>query len=78
MLLCALGGVLVTVLPAATASAAPIDDLRAEAQRIEGEMNTVGEQLGTLYEQTKATQFEIDQAKQTIAESQNGIAAAQG
>lgn len=77
MLLCALAGTLVTVLPAATASAAPIDDLRAEAARIEGEMNTIGEQLGTLYEQTKATQFAIDQAKQEIVDSQAGIAAAQ-
>lgn len=78
MLLCALGGVFITVLPATTASAAPIDDLRAEAIRIEGEMNTIATQLGALYEQTKSTQYVIDQSKQEIAESQDGIAAAQG
>ena len=41
-------------------------------------MNTVRAQLGSLYEQIKAAQFEIDAALQTIAESQDGIAAAQG
>jgi cell wall-associated NlpC family hydrolase len=40
-------------------------------------MNQIGSQLGVLYEQIKATQYQIDQARQTIAESQAGIAAAQ-
>ena len=48
LLLCVAAGVLAAV-PVATASAAPIDDRRAEVQRLEGEMNTVGAQLGALY-----------------------------
>ena len=36
MLLCALGGVLITVLPATTASAAPIDDLRGGSRSDRG------------------------------------------
>jgi cell wall-associated NlpC family hydrolase len=76
-LLFALGGVVASTAPLHTASAAPIDDLRAEAQRIEGEMNTVGAHLGVLYEQIKASQFQIDEAKKTISESQAGIVAAQ-
>ena len=75
-LLAALGGLLAAV-PAGTASAAPIDDLRAQAAQIEGQMNEIGSQLGVLYEQIKGSQYEIDQAKQTIAESQSGIQSAQ-
>ena len=41
-------------------------------------MNEIGSQLGVLYEQIKASEFQIDSAKQTIAESQSGIEAAQG
>jgi cell wall-associated NlpC family hydrolase len=76
VLLCAVGGLLATI-PVNTASAAPIDDLRSQAADIEQQMNQVGSQLGNLYEQIKAKQFEIDQAKQTIADSQAGIATAQ-
>jgi cell wall-associated NlpC family hydrolase len=75
-MLCAVGGLLGTI-PVGTASAAPIDDLRAQAADIENQMNDVGSQLGNLYEQIKAKQYEIDQAKQTIADSQAGIASAQ-
>jgi cell wall-associated NlpC family hydrolase len=77
LLLCVVGGLLLTI-PVNTASAAPIDDLRAQAAEIEQQMNEVGSQLGNLYEQIKAKQYEIDQAKQTIADSQAGIVAAQG
>ena len=66
VLLCAVGGLLGTI-PVSTASAAQIDDLRAQAADIEQQMNAVGSQLGNLYEQIKAKQYEIDQAKQTIA-----------
>jgi len=76
VLLCAVGGLLGT-LPVGTASAAPIDDLRAQAAQIEQQMNDVGNQLGVLWEQIKDKQYEIDQAKQTIADSQAGIVAAQ-
>jgi len=75
-LLGALGGVL-AVVPGGTAGAAPIDDLRAQAAQVEGQMNTLGAQLGVLYEQIKSTEFQIDDAKQTIADSQNGIDSAQ-
>lgn len=75
-LLAALGGLLASV-PTGTAGAAPIDDLRAQAAQIEGQMNTIGAQLGVLFEQIKGRQYEIDQAKQTIADSQAGIASAQ-
>jgi cell wall-associated NlpC family hydrolase len=71
------GGLLAAV-PAGTASAAPIDDLRAQAAQVEGQMNEIGSQLGVLYEQIKASEFQIDTAKQTITESQSGIEAAQG
>jgi len=76
VLLCVVGGLLGTI-PVNTASAAPIDDLRAQAADLEQQMNQVGSQLGNLYEQIKAKQYEIDQAKQTIADSQAGIASAQ-
>src|SRR6476620_9559079 len=76
VLLCAVGGLLGTI-PVSTASAAPIDDLRAQAAGIEQQMNDVGSQLGVLYEQIKDKQYEIDQAKQTIANSQAGIVSAQ-
>ena len=77
VLLAALGGLFATVMPAGTAGAAPIDDLRTQAAQIEGQMNDIGSQLGVLYEQIKSSQSEIDAAKQTIADSQNGIASAQ-
>jgi len=77
VLLCAVGGLLGTI-PVNTASAAPIDDLRAQAADLEQQMNQVGSQLGNLYEQIKAKQYDIDQAKQTIADSQAGIVSAQG
>jgi len=76
VLLCAVGGLLASI-PVNTASAAPIDDLRAQAADLEQQMNTVGSQLGNLYEQIKAKQYDIDQAKQTIADSEAGIASAQ-
>jgi cell wall-associated NlpC family hydrolase len=76
VLLCAVGGLLGTI-PVNTASAAPIDDLRAQAADIEQQMNEVGTQLGNLWEQIKAKQFEIDEAKQAIADSQAGIVSAQ-
>src|SRR5262245_4129384 len=76
VLMCAVGGLLGTS-PVSTASAAPIDDLRAQAADIESQMNDVGNQLGNLFEQIKAKQYEIDQAKQTIADSQAGIVSAQ-
>jgi cell wall-associated NlpC family hydrolase len=76
LLLCAIGGLLVTV-PVGTASAQKIDDLRAQAADIDRQMNEVGSHISDLWEQIKAQQFEIDQAKQTIAESQAGIEAAQ-
>ncbi len=41
-------------------------------------MNEIGSQLGVLYEQIKASEFQIESAKQTIADSQSGIDAAQG
>ena len=76
VLLCAVGGLLGTI-PVGPATAAPIDDLRAQAADIENQMNDVGTQLGNLYEQIKAKQYDIDQAKQTIADSQQGIVSAQ-
>jgi len=76
VLLAVVGGLLGTI-PVNTASAAPIDDLRAQAADLERQMNEVGSQLGNLYEQIKAQQYDIDQAKQTIADSQAGIFAAQ-
>jgi len=76
VLLCAVGGLLGTI-PVGPATAAPIDDLRAQAADIESQMNDVGTQLGNLYEQIKAKQYDIDQAKQTIADSQQGIVSAQ-
>ncbi|MFA5883160.1 MAG: NlpC/P60 family protein [Acidimicrobiia bacterium] len=75
-LLAALGGLLAAV-PTGTAGAAPIDDLRTQAAQIEGQMNEIGSQLGVLYEQIKASQFQIDEAKQTIADSQASIESAQ-
>jgi cell wall-associated NlpC family hydrolase len=74
--MCAVGGLLGTI-PVGTASAAPIDDLRAQAADLESQMNDVGNQLGNLYEQIKSKQYDIDQAKQTIADSQAGIVSAQ-
>ena len=47
VLLCAVGGLLGTI-PVNTASAAPIDDLRAQAADLEQQMNQVGSQLGIL------------------------------
>jgi cell wall-associated NlpC family hydrolase len=76
VLLCAVGGLFATV-PVNTASSAPIDDLRSQAADLEQQMNQVGSQLGNLYEQIKSTEFQIDQAKQTIADSQAGIESAQ-
>jgi cell wall-associated NlpC family hydrolase len=76
VLLCAVGGLLLTI-PVNTASGAQIDDLRAQAAAIEQQKNEVGAHLADLYEQIKAKQFEIDQAKQTIVDSQAGIASAQ-
>jgi cell wall-associated NlpC family hydrolase/outer membrane murein-binding lipoprotein Lpp len=76
VLLCAIGGLLITI-PVGTASAQKIDDLRAQAADIDRQMNEVGSHISDLFEQIKAQQFEIDQAKQTIAESQAGIVAAQ-
>ncbi|MFM8304476.1 MAG: NlpC/P60 family protein, partial [Actinomycetota bacterium] len=70
-------GALLAAVPAASTSAAPIDDLRAQAAQLESQMNDIGSQLGVLYEQIKATEFQIDSAKQTIADSQTGIQNAQ-
>ena len=75
-LLVAIGGV-AAVAPVAPASAQSIDDLNAKAAQVESQMNDLGVQLGVLYEQIKSTEFQIDQAKQTIAESQAGIESAQ-
>jgi len=75
-LLVALGGV-TAVAPTAPAGAAPIDDLRAQAAQVESQMNDLGNQLGVLYEQIKSTEFAIGEAKQTIADAQNGIAMSQ-
>jgi len=77
-LLAALGGLLAAVVPTSNAGAAPIDDLRSQAAQIEGQMNDIGSQLGVLYEQIKSSQFQIDEAKQTIADAQSGIESAQG
>lgn len=76
LLLVALGGV-TAVAPTAPAGAAPIDDLRAQAAQVEGQMNELGSQLGVLYERIKSTQYAIDEAKQTIADAQTGIAMSQ-
>jgi peptidoglycan DL-endopeptidase CwlO len=76
VLLCAVGGLLLTI-PVNTASGAQIDDLRAQAADLEQKMNEVGSHIADLWEQIKAQQYEIDQAKQTIADSQAGIVAAQ-
>lgn len=65
------------VSPPATLGAAPIDDLRSQAQQLEAEINEVSSRLGVLYEQIKAAQYEIDQARRTIADSRTGIAMAQ-
>ena len=76
MVLCAVGGLLATI-PVNTASAQKIDDLRAQAADLDRQMNEIGAHISDLWEQIKAQEYEIDQAKQTIAESQAGIAAAQ-
>jgi cell wall-associated NlpC family hydrolase len=76
VLLCAVAGLLGTI-PVNTASAQKIDDLRAQAADIERQMNEVGSHLADLSEQIKAKQYEIDQARETIADSQAGIFAAQ-
>jgi cell wall-associated NlpC family hydrolase len=77
LLLAALGGLLAWVLPVSNAGAAPIDDLRTQAQQVESQMNDLGSQLGNLYEQIKSSQFQIDQAKQQMADAQSGINKAQ-
>jgi cell wall-associated NlpC family hydrolase len=76
VLLGALGGV-AAIAPVTPAGAQQINDLRAQAAQIEGQMNELGAKLGVLYEQIKSTQYEIDQAKQSIADSQAGIESAQ-
>lgn len=76
LLTTALSGILAAV-PGGSSGAAPLDDLRAQAADIEGKMNTIGSQLGMLYEQIKSTQLQIDEAKSTVAEAQSGINAAQ-
>ena len=61
VLLCAVGGLLLTI-PVNTASAQKIDDLRTQAAVLERQMDEVGSQLGNLWEQIKWKQFEIAKA----------------
>ena len=72
----ALGGVLAAV-SAAPTEAAPIDDLRAQAQDLESKIYDISSHLSDLFEQTKATQAEIDAAKIDVADAQPGISMAQ-
>ncbi|MBM3659631.1 MAG: hypothetical protein FJW95_09025 [Actinobacteria bacterium] len=75
-LLGALGGV-AAVAPTVPAGAAPIDDLRAQAAQVEGQLNDLSVKLGALHEQIITRQEQIDIARQTIADAQTGIAMSQ-
>lgn len=70
------GGLLAAV-PAGTASAAPIDDLRAQAAQIEGQLNELSTTLGALHEQIMSDQDQINAARQEIADAQRDITTAQ-
>jgi cell wall-associated NlpC family hydrolase len=76
LLLAALGGLL-AVVPSVSAGAAPIDDLRAQAAQLEGQMNTLSATLGALHEQIRSDQDQIDSARQQIADAQRDIVNAQ-
>lgn len=76
LLLGTLGGLL-TAVPTGTAGAARIDDLRAEAAQIEGQINELSTTLGALHEQIKTDQEQIDEARATIADAQEQIVSAQ-
>jgi cell wall-associated NlpC family hydrolase len=65
------------VAPVIPAGAAPIDDLRAEAAQVEGQLNDLSVKLGALHEQIVTRQEQIEEARQTIADAQTGIAMSQ-
>jgi cell wall-associated NlpC family hydrolase len=74
--LCA-AALLLSIVPAARGAAAPIDDQRAEAQRLEAEINETSTKIAALYEQIKFNQDALEAAQQTIAKSESEIATAQ-
>ncbi len=67
----------VTAISAGPAPAAPVDDLRAQAQELEGKISDLSHQLSDLYELSKETESRIDAAKQDVADAQLGIVMAQ-
>ena len=75
-LLGALGGVL-AVVPGGTAGAAPIDDLRAQAAQVEGQLNEISTTLGALHEKIRSDQDQIDTAREEISDAQRDISTAQ-
>jgi cell wall-associated NlpC family hydrolase len=73
--LCA-SALLLGLLPATRAAAAPIDDQRAEAQRLEAEINNTSTKIAALFEQIKFNQDAADAAEQKVAEAEVAIEAA--
>src|SRR5262245_58358628 len=75
LVLCA-SALLLGVVPVLPAAAAPIDDQRAEAQRLEAAINDTAAQSAALYEQIKFNQDAADAAEQKVAEAEAAIEAA--
>lgn len=68
---------LATAISAGPVTAAPVDDLRAQANELEGKIDDLSGKLSDLYEQSKETQTRVDAAKQDVADAQLGIVMAQ-
>src|SRR6476469_6021942 len=73
--LCA-SALVLALTPMPRGAAAPIDDQRAEAQRLEGAINDTATQIAALYEQIKFNQDAADAAEQKVADAETAIAAA--
>lgn len=77
-----LAGVVLTVaglvgaFPASAASAAPIDDLRAQAATLEAQIAETGGRVAAIGEQLNAAQLALDEALAKIADAEARIAAA--
>src|SRR5437660_10880552 len=74
---CSLLSLLTLMAAASAATAAPVDDARAEATRIEAELERQGEQISRLDEQYNRARIRAQQAETELGRERQGLANAE-
>lgn len=69
--------VLISFVPASAAVAAPIDDKRAQAARVERELDEQGRQVSVLAERYNRAKLKLDQIEGSLAQSQSDLTRAE-